>query len=61
MLYDTFGFPLELTQEMAAATGVDVDETGFNVAMDLQKKRSKDSREEVGDRCPGGTGGLQAF
>lgn len=53
LLYDTFGFPLELTQEMAEARGVSVDGAGFTVAMEEQRRRSKDSREEV-DLTAGG-------
>ena len=47
LLYDTFGFPLELTQEIAEQKGVSVDESGFESEMESQRKRSKDSREEV--------------
>ncbi|GLC40229.1 hypothetical protein PLESTF_000911100 [Pleodorina starrii] len=47
MLYDTFGFPLELTQELAEARGVGVDVAGFEGEMEAQRQRSKDSRETV--------------
>jgi alanyl-tRNA synthetase len=40
-LYDSSGFPLELTKEMAEAKGVTVDEAGFAKAMQEQKQRSK--------------------
>lgn len=40
-LYDTCGFPLELTQEVAAERGLTVDEAGFAVAMAEQRTRSK--------------------
>ncbi len=42
-LYDTYGFPLELTQEIAEEQDLEVDEKGFELAMQEQKKRSKDS------------------
>ncbi len=40
-LYDTHGFPLELTQEVAAERGMLVDITGFEGAMQRQQERSK--------------------
>ncbi len=41
-LYDTFGFPLELTVEMAAENGLKVDEDGFANAMDEQKQKARE-------------------
>ena len=46
-LYDTFGFPLELTQEIAAEQGLTVDEDGFNAAMEEQRKRARSARQET--------------
>ncbi len=40
-LYDTFGFPIELTQELAAENGVAVDLEGFNVAMEERRRQSQ--------------------
>lgn len=40
-LYDTFGFPVEITQEAAAEAGVDVDMAAFAAAMDEQRKQSQ--------------------
>ncbi|MCR5300957.1 MAG: alanine--tRNA ligase [Lachnospiraceae bacterium] len=42
-LYDTFGFPLELTVEMAAEKGLGVDEKGFETAMEEQKQKARDN------------------
>ena len=40
-LYDTFGFPLDLTKLVAAEKGLKVDEKGFEKEMQLQKNRSR--------------------
>ena len=40
-LHDTFGFPLELTRELAAERGIEVDEHGFRAAMEDQRARSR--------------------
>ncbi len=49
-LYDTFGFPLDLTSLIAREKGLSVDEAGFKVEMEKQKKRSKaDAAKETGD------------
>ncbi|KAI8465029.1 MAG: tRNA synthetases class II (A)-domain-containing protein [Monoraphidium minutum] len=53
LLYDSYGFPLELTQELADARGIKVDVAGFEAAMGAQRQRSKASREEV-DLTAGG-------
>jgi len=42
-LYDTFGFPLDLTQDVAREHGLIVDTTGFDSCMEQQKIRSKAS------------------
>ncbi len=46
-LYDTYGFPLELTQEIAEESGIAVDEAGFNTAMEQQRQRSKEAHETI--------------
>ncbi len=45
-LHDTYGFPLDLTIEMAAEKGLGVDVDGFNKAMDEQKQTAKSSRKD---------------
>lgn len=47
VLYDTYGFPLELTQEIAAEQGFTVDATEFNAEMAKQKLRSKEAHETI--------------
>ena len=44
LLYDTFGFPLELTIEAASEKGISVDEEGFKEYLNQQKLRARDSR-----------------
>ncbi|MCR5746327.1 MAG: alanine--tRNA ligase [Lachnospiraceae bacterium] len=48
-LYDTFGFPLELTVEMAGEKGVGVDEKGFASAMEEQKQKARESQSFAAD------------
>ena len=48
-LYDTFGFPIDLTIEMAAEAGMTVDETGFAEKMQEQKTRAREARKALGD------------
>ena len=43
-LYDTYGFPLDLTQLMAAERGYEVDVGGFESALDEQRQRSRQDR-----------------
>ena len=46
-LYDTFGFPFELTNEIAQEKGLTVDEDGFKKAMQEQKERARASIQKV--------------
>ncbi|MEG4533282.1 alanine--tRNA ligase [Microcoleus sp. D2_18a_D3] len=46
-LYDTYGFPLELTQEIAEEQGISVDLEGFERAMKEQQTRAKDARQTI--------------
>ncbi|MEG4250320.1 alanine--tRNA ligase [Microcoleus sp. Pol10D4] len=46
-LYDTYGFPLELTQEIAEEQGITVDLDGFEAAMKEQQTRAKDARQTI--------------
>ena len=43
-LYDTFGFPLDLTELMARERGYEVDEEGFHEALEAQRRRSREDR-----------------
>jgi len=43
LLYDTFGFPLELTVALAGSEGLEVDEDGFTAAMEEQRRRAQES------------------
>lgn len=49
-LYDTYGFPFDLTMLIASENGYSVDEAGFEAALNVQKQRSKaDAVKQVGD------------
>ena len=44
-LYDTYGFPLDLTKEILEEKGYGIDEDGFHAAMEEQRERARSSRE----------------
>ncbi|MCQ2553126.1 MAG: alanine--tRNA ligase [Clostridia bacterium] len=45
-LYDTYGFPIELTQEIAEDAGCKIDEAGFKACMDNQKAQARAARKD---------------
>ncbi|WP_066525162.1 alanine--tRNA ligase [Corynebacterium bouchesdurhonense] len=51
-LHDTYGFPIDLTLEMAREAGLDVDMDAFNAAMDEQRNRAKadNKAKKIGNR-----------
>ena len=46
-LYDTYGFPYELTKEIALENGIETDEKGFRDEMENQKQRARSSMQKV--------------
>lgn len=44
-LYDTYGFPLDLTKEILEEKELGVDEEGFHACMEVQRKKARDARE----------------
>ncbi len=44
-LYDTYGFPLDLTREILEEKGYEIDENGFHEAMERQRTRARDARQ----------------
>ena len=44
-LYDTYGFPLDLTKEILEEKDLGVDEEGFHACMEVQRKKARDARE----------------
>lgn len=46
-LYDTYGFPVELTEEYAEEEGMAVDHKGFETAMQEQRNRARNARQNV--------------
>ncbi|MDR2124628.1 MAG: alanine--tRNA ligase [Desulfovibrio sp.] len=47
-LYDTYGFPLDIINDVSGKRGISVDEEGFRAAMAEQKKRAKAARKGAG-------------
>ncbi|MFI5358507.1 MAG: alanine--tRNA ligase [Halanaerobiales bacterium] len=47
-LYDTYGFPLDLTRDVLAEEGLSVDEEEFELEMEKQRERARQAREETG-------------
>jgi alanyl-tRNA synthetase len=45
-LYDTYGFPIELTEEILEEKGLKIDKTGFDKEMKLQKERARSARDK---------------
>ncbi len=48
-LYDTFGFPIDLTRELVEEKGIAIDEEGFTELMKAQKQKARDARSTAGD------------
>jgi alanyl-tRNA synthetase len=48
-LYDTYGFPMDLTRLMASEKGISVDEAGFESFMAQQRKRARDAQKNADD------------
>lgn len=46
-LYDTYGFPLDLTEDIAEENGLTVDRDGFTAAMDEQRQRARAARQDT--------------
>ena len=54
-LHDTYGFPLDLTKEIAKDAGLTVDEEGFKASMKKQKDTARDATKKLVDTAWGGT------
>ena len=46
-LYDTYGFPIDLTREIAAEAGLALDEEGFSASMNAQRERARNARANI--------------
>ncbi|MGE4282270.1 MAG: alanine--tRNA ligase [Clostridia bacterium] len=54
MLYDTYGFPNDLTREILTEQGMEIDEAGFDKEMDEQRRRARAARQESNTAAWGG-------
>lgn len=48
-LYDTYGFPIDLTREILAEKGIEIDEEGFQREMQAQRERARAARAKMGE------------
>ena len=48
-LYDTYGFPIDLTREICGEKGLTVDEEGYKANMEEQRSRAREARKALGD------------
>ena len=60
-LHDTYGFPLDLSNDVARERGVTVDEAGFNAAMEQQKNQARAAGKFKMDRALEYTGAANSF
>jgi alanyl-tRNA synthetase len=60
-LHDTYGFPLDLTQDVCRENNVEVDEVGFNAAMDKQKSQARAAGKFKMDKALDYSGDDNAF
>jgi alanyl-tRNA synthetase len=61
-LYDTYGFPVEMTRDVAAEAGFQIDEVGFRRAMEAQRARSRATAERgVGTGFQASAGDVEAL
>jgi alanyl-tRNA synthetase len=51
-IYDTYGFPLDLTRDVLEENFLDVDEEGFSIEMEKQRNRARQAREDIGFSGP---------
>jgi alanyl-tRNA synthetase len=60
-LYDTFGFPLDMTQDILRSEGVGVDVDGFETCMDAQRRRAREARKAGAEVVASHAGGASRF
>lgn len=60
-LYDTFGFPIDLTREIAEEKGIAIDEEGFTALMKAQKERARNARADLSSWESAGNDALEGI
>ena len=60
-LYDTYGFPVDMTEDILREAAISVDHAGFQACMDSQRKRGREARKAAGEGSAAGSSASSRF